>query len=69
MICYQCKKRIVNEKTAVGCIVEDYGIDGTPTMNAYLCFDCYTKEEALKIINDARETAFIIADEWDNDEE
>lgn len=28
-----------------------------------------TKEEALKIINDARETAFIIADEWDNDEE
>lgn len=28
-----------------------------------------TKEEALKIINDAREAAFIIADEWDNDEE
>ena len=28
-----------------------------------------SKEEALKIINDARETAFIIADEWDNDEE
>lgn len=28
-----------------------------------------TKEEALKIINDARETAFIIADEWDSDEE
>lgn len=28
-----------------------------------------TKEEALKIINDARETAFIIADEWDNDKE
>lgn len=28
-----------------------------------------TKEEALKIINDARETAFIIADEWDNNEE
>lgn len=28
-----------------------------------------TKEEALKIINDARETAFIITDEWDNDEE
>lgn len=27
------------------------------------------KAEALKIINDARETAFIIADEWDNDEE
>lgn len=27
-----------------------------------------TKEEALKIINDARETAFIIADEWDNNE-
>ena len=38
-------------------------------MNVYLCFDCYTKEEALKIINDARETAFIIADEWDNNEE
>ena len=28
-----------------------------------------TKEEALKIINDTREAAFIIADEWDNDEE
>ena len=28
-----------------------------------------TKEEALKIINDAREAAFIIVDEWDNDEE
>lgn len=28
-----------------------------------------TKEEALKIINDAREAAFIIADEWDNNEE
>ena len=28
-----------------------------------------TKEEALKIINDAREAAFIITDEWDNDEE
>lgn len=28
-----------------------------------------TKEEALKIINDARQTAFVIADEWDNDEE
>ena len=28
-----------------------------------------TKEEALKIIDDARQTAFIIADEWDNDEE
>ena len=28
-----------------------------------------TKEEALKIINDARETAFIITDEWDSDEE
>ena len=28
-----------------------------------------TKEEALKIINDAREAAFIIADEWDNDED
>lgn len=28
-----------------------------------------TKEEALKIINDAREAAFIIADEWDNDKE
>ena len=28
-----------------------------------------TKEEAIKIINDAREAAFIIADEWDNDEE
>ena len=28
-----------------------------------------TKEEALKIINDARETAFIIADEWDSEEE
>ena len=28
-----------------------------------------TVEEALKIINDAREAAFIIADEWDNDEE
>jgi hypothetical protein len=27
------------------------------------------KEEALKIINDARETAFIIADEWDSEEE
>lgn len=27
------------------------------------------KAEALKIINDARETAFIIADEWDSDEE
>lgn len=44
MICYQCKKRIVDEKTAVGCIVEDYGIGGMPAMNAYLCFDCYTKE-------------------------
>jgi len=28
-----------------------------------------TKEEALKIINDARESAFIIADEWDHEEE
>ena len=28
-----------------------------------------TKEEALKIINDAREAAFIIVYEWDNDEE
>ena len=28
-----------------------------------------TKEEALKIINDTREIAFIIADEWDNNEE
>lgn len=28
-----------------------------------------TKEEALKIINDAREAAFIIADEWDNEVE
>lgn len=27
-----------------------------------------TKEEALKIINDARETAFIITDEWDKNE-
>ena len=56
-------------KTAVGCIVEDYGIGGMSAMNVYLCFDCYTKEEALKIINDARETAFIIADERDNNEE
>lgn len=52
MICYKCKKHIINEKTAVGCIVEDYGIggiyhqliDGMPATNAYLCFDCYKKE-------------------------
>ena len=44
MICYKCKKHIINEKTAVGCIVEDYGIGGMPATNAYLCFDCYKKE-------------------------
>lgn len=44
MICYKCKKRIINEKTAVGCIVEDYGIGGMPATNVYLCFDCYKKE-------------------------
>lgn len=44
MICYKCKKHIINEKTAVGCIVEDYGIGGMLATNAYLCFDCYKKE-------------------------
>ena len=44
MICYKCKQHIINEKTAVGCLVEDYGIGGMPAMNVYLCFDCYTKE-------------------------
>ena len=44
MICYKCKKRIINEKTAVGCIVEDYGIGGMSASNVYLCFDCYKKE-------------------------
>ena len=43
IICYKCKKRIINEKTAVGCIVEDYGIGGMSATNAYLCFDCYKK--------------------------
>ena len=43
MICYKCKKQIINEKTAVGCIVEDYGFGGL-ARNAYLCFDCYQKE-------------------------
>lgn len=44
MICYKCKKHIINEKTAVGCIVEDYGIGGISATNAYLCFDCYKKK-------------------------
>ena len=44
IIWYKCKKRIINEKTVVGCIVEDYGIGGIPATNAYLCFDCYKKE-------------------------
>lgn len=44
MICYKCKKRIINEKTVVGCIVEDYGIGGISATNAYLCFDCYKKK-------------------------
>ncbi len=43
MICYNCKKHIINEKTAVGFIIEDYG-SGLPAMKAYLCFDCYKKE-------------------------
>ena len=43
MICYKCKKQIINEKTAVGCLVEEYG-SGRPAMNVYLCFDCYKKE-------------------------
>ena len=44
MICYKCKKQIINEKTAVGCIVEDFGIGGRPASNIYLCFECYQKE-------------------------
>ena len=44
MICYKCKKQIINEKTAVGCIVEDFGIGGRPASNVYLCFECYQKE-------------------------
>ena len=44
LICYKCKKQIINEKTAVGCLVEDYGIGGMPAMHVYLCFDCYQKE-------------------------
>ena len=30
-------------------------------MNVYLCFDCYTKEEALKIIDKN-----MIAQKWNN---